>query len=68
MRRVSRKVLMTIAFLVVAMAVWSKISFNIFIRMSIWEAIIFFGLAVGAIFLAFDHFLNRRRNNDVWRE
>lgn len=61
MRRFSRAIIFSIAFLVVFSLVWSKLHIRAYIHITFWQAIFVFGFAVLALFLIIDHLLNRKR-------
>ncbi len=58
MKRISRSILFTIAFVIVFSLVWSKVRIFISINMTLVQAVFVFGLAVLILFLLMDHFIN----------
>ncbi len=59
MKRISRSLLLTIAFVIVFALVWSKVRIWISISVTLFQAMFIFGAAVFILFLLMDHFVNR---------
>lgn len=59
MRRVSRGLLLGIAFAVIFMLVWDKVRILININLSLTGALLLFGGAVMILYLVLDHLFNR---------
>jgi ABC-type uncharacterized transport system permease subunit len=64
MRRVSRILLLTVAAIVIFGLVWSKLGITIRVNVSLWQALLLFGVAVLVLFLILDHFINRNRSGE----
>jgi hypothetical protein len=62
MRRVSRTLIVVIAAVLIFALVWPKVRIVFLINLSLWQAMLIFGLAVLVVFLVLDHFLNRSRD------
>ncbi len=62
MRRVSRTIIAVVAAVLVFALVWPKVHVVFRINLSLWQAMLIFGLAVLVIFLILDHFINRSRD------
>jgi hypothetical protein len=59
MKRISRSLLLTIAFVIVFALVWSKVQIWIRVNVTLFQALFIFGGAVFILFLLMDHFINR---------
>lgn len=61
MQRLSRQLLLLIAIAVVFAVVWSRVQIWIRINLSLWQALLLFGVGVVVVFLLLDHLFNRSR-------
>lgn len=62
MQRISRILLLVIAFGLVFALVWPRVRIWIRIDVSLWQALLLFGGAAFVLFLVLDHFINRSRD------
>lgn len=61
MQRISRAALFAVIVLVLFYFVWQKLHIGIFIHLSLFQALLLFGLVAVVIFFVIDHFINGRR-------
>lgn len=59
MKRISRTVLLTFAFVIIFALVWSRVRIWISINVGLFQALFIFGIAVFVLFLLLDHLVNR---------
>lgn len=57
----SRRLLLLIALLLVFGLVWSRVRILLTVSLSLWQALLLFGIGVLVVFLILDHLLNRTR-------
>ena len=61
MKKMSRGAILAIAAMIVLYFVYQRLRIVFFVNLSLWQALLLFGIVVFGLFLLLDHLINRER-------
>ncbi len=61
MTKIPRKYISLIVVIILFALIWSKLRIVVFVGLSLWQAILIFGVAAIMLFLIIDHLINKER-------
>lgn len=62
MQNLSRKFIFLTVIIILFALVWSKLRIVVFVGLSLWQAVLIFGVTAVVLFLIIDHLINRSRD------
>ena len=62
MTKISRKFILLTVIIILFALVWSKLRIVVFVGLSLFQAVLIFGVTAVVVFLIIDHLINRSRD------
>lgn len=62
MTKISRKFILLTVIIILFALVWSKLRIVVFVGLSLFQAVLIFGVTAVVLFLIIDHLINRSRD------
>lgn len=59
---IPRKYIFLAVLIILFALIWSKLRIVVFVNLSLWQAVLIFGVTAVVLFLIIDHLINRSRD------